>query len=573
MKQISKALLILSVSTLLTKEAQSQIFIKETITGNGSGSSWDNAAPGSNLTTLLTNAGNKTLYIAAGNYILNSNVTINGINFYMKGGFPANANGTDTSAYNATLNRVIISETTSSAALRRFNISSAAGTTYAHFEGLEFTNFNNTGAGVFDIGGGSNATIQLKNITAYNNIGSDGGFMNVGSFTGTNKSITIDYSSFINNTSTGYGGAFYLATVYINPPGINTGVQGGGPNHIFSVTNSSIRNNKSSNWGGVFFLTTVADVYVYNNNFCIDNSAGSSIASHGGIMGWTTTNRMTFANNTFAGGRINGAAYGGSAIFSQAIYPPGNIISGNIFYDNNGTAGNRPDIYVMDLMNLTLSNNYFDKANQAAWLEGPSTSSVVSTGNISNNQDFNPLCPTTTTPLAINNLDFKAVPYNKGAQLSWSIKEEQDNVVNYEVQRSYDGKNFESIGFVKYNNNHQYNYIDFDAIKSITYYRLVQHGVDNESLLSRVITVVTKNNVDFITLNPNPSNSVVYINGLSGFEYIEMYNITGQKILEINVGDYNNASINVQNIAAGVYYVRIQNEMGTLKTLKLSVTK
>ena len=88
--------------------------------------------------------------------------------------------------------------------------------------------------------------------------------------------------------------------------------------------------------------------------------------------------------------------------------------------------------------------------------------------------------------------------------LKW-ITENEKSFDYYEIQKSFDGSNFQSIGTVKAMNKHNYDFIDYDADQqSLIYYRLKMVDMDGNFSFSSIINFKTEQPVRF-TLYPNPA--------------------------------------------------------------------
>ncbi|GEM_PF-2817590 len=580
--KIFKHSTILMSCLLLTASSYGQKFIKPTGTGTQDGSSWDNALPGTALTATLNAAGDVKVYMAAGNYTITASVLITNKNFYLKGGYPANATGLDTSGYAYSTNKTVIRETTTPVANRNFSISVGATQTSAYFQGVIFTDFNNTsGPGVFDVDGPGSGGLnfQLIDVEASGNTAENGGVLRMRSITGANKYLLINNCAFAGNKVTGYGGVFYFSTVYTSTPGSATGSQGGSA-HGFNILNSTLRNNLANNWGGVFFITTGADFLISGNYLCSDPAnlvSSGSVAAYGGIFGLTTTNRITIADNVFTGGRITGSTNGGAAIFTQAIYPPGNLVNANRFFNNTGVSSSLPDLYVMDLMNLTVSNNLFDKSAQPNWVTGTTAAvnATVFSNNTSDETNFVPNCPV-YVPLPVSLLNFEAISEKPNVKLFWATVGEANNR-GFEIQRSEDGKQFVTIGFLdsksKDGNSKallNYEFIDYTAPKGKLFYRLVQNDNDNHTTISKTVLVSNGNSSDAISIFPNPIIDKVNVLGLQGNGQLFVYDQTGKMIYK---QPYTNATtdINLEHLENGIYSISIIAEDGKIVYRKMVV--
>ncbi len=97
------------------------------------------------------------------------------------------------------------------------------------------------------------------------------------------------------------------------------------------------------------------------------------------------------------------------------------------------------------------------------------------------------------------------------AQLSWKTLSEQNNK-GFQVQRSVDGINFSTVGFVgsqAANGNSQavinYSFTDAEAVSGTAYYRLQQTDIDGKTTLSNTVRLSAKENGAFeIVAVPNP---------------------------------------------------------------------
>ncbi|ARV08403.1 hypothetical protein BTO05_01620 [Winogradskyella sp. PC-19] len=73
----------------------------------------------------------------------------------------------------------------------------------------------------------------------------------------------------------------------------------------------------------------------------------------------------------------------------------------------------------------------------------------------------------------------------------------------------------------------------------------------------------TLSNTDFnfsnYSIYPNPTNSILSIKGLKTSENVEVYNLSGQKLLTKTI-DTNRNTINVSQLSAGIYFLKINNE-------------
>ena len=177
-------------------------------------------------------------------------------------------------------------------------------------------------------------------------------------------------------------------------------------------------------------------------------------------------------------------------------------------------------------------------------------------------------------------INFTASANNFNVKLSWSTATELNNH-GFEIERSLDGNNFVSVGFVQGNGTsaevHNYSYTDhpfMDGLDKI-YYRLKQLDFDGSFKYSRKVEVEITSPLEF-TLeqnypNPfNPSTVIKYSISETGFVILNVYNLLGTKIAEL-VNDVQQAgkyevSFDASNLASGIYVYSLQS--GSFNSVK-----
>lgn len=142
--------------------------------------------------------------------------------------------------------------------------------------------------------------------------------------------------------------------------------------------------------------------------------------------------------------------------------------------------------------------------------------------------------------------------------LDWQTTHEENNT-GYVVQRSVNGLQFDSIGFVTAADmpslNYNYSFTDQQPLAGSNYYRLKQIDIDGKFTYSRTIRV------DFeikhaITISPNPAPGYIVIDGAKAGSIISLYGMNGRKYKEVkSVGG--KVQIETNRLPAGQYVVRI----------------
>jgi hypothetical protein len=170
--------------------------------------------------------------------------------------------------------------------------------------------------------------------------------------------------------------------------------------------------------------------------------------------------------------------------------------------------------------------------------------------------------------LPVSMFNFGGTIKNFQAYLNWSTAAESNNKGFY-VERSKDGRNFTSIGFVKGAGNStqikNYTYTDVtlkDINVTTTYYRLKQVDVDGKFTYSKVLPL-NINNVLQRKLYPNPVKDIATVElnlETASKVIVQVISHDGKVVLTSDKGIINPGTqqvfINTQNLAKGSYIVR-----------------
>ena len=171
-----------------------------------------------------------------------------------------------------------------------------------------------------------------------------------------------------------------------------------------------------------------------------------------------------------------------------------------------------------------------------------------------------------TTPVEL--IAFDAKRNNASIALAWTTASEH-NSSYFEVQRSFDGANWVSIGTVEaagYSNSDiQYSFTDAPAPLQALFYRIVEFDIDGSPSPSKM-AVVPQAELGFYAV-PNPGNGHVQL-------YTNTVGVTSAEVtIHSTIGTvvYNNTNYHlgdkIQLQAQGVYFITIEIE-GLQKTIK-----
>ncbi|NNJ54995.1 MAG: T9SS type A sorting domain-containing protein [Bacteroidia bacterium] len=178
--------------------------------------------------------------------------------------------------------------------------------------------------------------------------------------------------------------------------------------------------------------------------------------------------------------------------------------------------------------------------------------------------------------LPVDLILFQVNAKDDDAVLTWETATETNND-RFIVERSFDGSDFEEIGFVlgsgTTNEVQRYTFID-ENIKqhglSELYYRLKQVDHDNSFDYSE-IRLITLTNTKNIKVYPNPARSVLKVTSLPQNANLAILNSSGQVIEKQNITN-GELELNVSEYRKGIYFISVYSE-SAIQTLQFVIVK
>ena len=176
--------------------------------------------------------------------------------------------------------------------------------------------------------------------------------------------------------------------------------------------------------------------------------------------------------------------------------------------------------------------------------------------------------------LPVELLDLRATALPHSNLITWTTATESANE-GFAVQRSYDGKQWEVIGWVagagESYTAQQYEHEDRMPREGVTYYRLEQLDYDGTATLTEVVSVVrTEDEVmQELRAYPNPVSGLLTVEN-AGAE-LHLYALTGQLVLTRSTQGDDRAKLDVSSLAEGVYLLTTTLESGEVRQVRIVV--
>ena len=178
----------------------------------------------------------------------------------------------------------------------------------------------------------------------------------------------------------------------------------------------------------------------------------------------------------------------------------------------------------------------------------------------------------TSQMLPVELASFKAKKRNNTVSLDWVTASEINNDY-FEIQRSENGSDFETIGMVHGNGTidyyFYYSFIDEKPFDELNYYRLKQVDYDGNFEYSDIEVVDFKVENPNFTISPNPFDNEVTINleySYSRDTEVRVFNNLGQLVITtVLAKDQDQKTLNLGELNSGMYFLEIGEGPNAIK--------
>jgi Passenger-associated-transport-repeat len=190
------------------------------------------------------------------------------------------------------------------------------------------------------------------------------------------------------------------------------------------------------------------------------------------------------------------------------------------------------------------------------------TNGALTTASASGFTTFSPFVVANQTALAVDFLKIAVKANDTKNIVSWSTASEKNNA-GFNIERSANGLNFQSIGTVKGNGttNATNNYTFEDATPAVgmNYYRLRQLDVNGAETVSKVVSIINGGKKGELKVYPTLASDRLNLIGATENTDFSVVNLLGQTVLS---GRLTNATdINISALAKGTYILRVAGDV------------
>jgi len=176
---------------------------------------------------------------------------------------------------------------------------------------------------------------------------------------------------------------------------------------------------------------------------------------------------------------------------------------------------------------------------------------------------------------------FEAKLQNGHVKISWRTEQEFHNN-KFVIERSNNGSVFDNIGTVNGRGNSSipvdYDYLDVNPLKGISYYRLRQIDIDGQSAYSIIKKIDNRiEGLQISRLFPNPAGDHVILQLIldkANELYVKIFNSSGQLVISASkkeAAGTKNWQILLPNLSKGVYELILTTKSGGILTEKMLI--
>jgi hypothetical protein len=174
------------------------------------------------------------------------------------------------------------------------------------------------------------------------------------------------------------------------------------------------------------------------------------------------------------------------------------------------------------------------------------------------------------SPLPVNFIGISAKRTDNTVEVRWDVADEI-NVDHYEIEKSLDGRNFQTIGNVYAGKKNVYSYTDGQITSGAALYRVKNVDIDGRSKYSNIVRI-NFNKIIELKAFPSPADNLVTIEHptMVAKGKVTVATADGRTVKMLDaVQGTTQTNINLTGLNSGMYLVRFDNGSGKIETLKV----
>ena len=185
---------------------------------------------------------------------------------------------------------------------------------------------------------------------------------------------------------------------------------------------------------------------------------------------------------------------------------------------------------------------------------------------------FDNICNTNITVLPVVLKNFIAVKEGQKVELNWTTSTEQNNL-GFEVQRSLNGVDYTSIGFVNgagtSSSEIKYHFTDESPVAGKGYYRLKQINIDNKFKFSAIRIVDFAKLIQGLQIYPNPVHSNLTVVNVKSGNILNLFDSFGRLVATRKAVNTEEV-IPMDKLSSGMYILQVQDNDGRKRSIRFT---
>jgi hypothetical protein len=184
--------------------------------------------------------------------------------------------------------------------------------------------------------------------------------------------------------------------------------------------------------------------------------------------------------------------------------------------------------------------------------------------------DFGTNVSPSNSPLPVNFTGFDAKKVEGGTQLTWKVAGEQ-NVKNYDVEKSTNGMQFSKVGTVTATGRDAYSFIDASSAQGKVFYRIRNNDVDGRYKYSVVLSFSNGKAGMILKAFPLPAkNSLTLQHSAANNGKISLTTTDGKLVKTVipSAGSIQ-TNLDLTALKAGMYIIKFDNGNGNVESIKV----
>jgi hypothetical protein len=174
-------------------------------------------------------------------------------------------------------------------------------------------------------------------------------------------------------------------------------------------------------------------------------------------------------------------------------------------------------------------------------------------------------------PLPVTFLGFEARRVNASVQLSWKVAGEE-NVARYEVERSSDGRSFQTIASFTPHGKDAYTHTDAATASGTVYYRVKNVDTDGKYKYSTIVRYANGRSDVVLKAFPQPvlNHLTLQHPTISGRALVSLSTADGRVVHSVVPATGSMQTfVNMSSLGKGLYLLRFDGGEGNIQILKI----